>query len=85
MKTNLTRRELLKLSGLTLGTVVASNALAPVDAALGASLGKELPEEPSFLPGEKLAEDEMRITFMGTGFIPRLKQDPWLDLTPNLT
>jgi ribonuclease Z len=83
MKTNLTRRELLKLSGLTLGTVVASNALAPVDTALGASLGKDRqssdspqqPEEPSFLPGEKLAENEMRITFMGTCFIPRLKQE----------
>lgn len=77
MKTDLTRRELLKLSGLTLGTVVASNALAPVDAAWGASLDKERqssdspqqPGEPSFLQGEKLAENEMRITFMGTCFI----------------
>lgn len=75
MKTNLTRRELLKLSGLTLGTVVASKALAPVDAALGAVRAKELPKEPPFFPGEKLAPEEMRITFMGTCYIPRLKQE----------
>jgi len=82
MKTNLTRRDLLKLSGLTLGTAVASNALAPVNATLGASLSKDkqssgspgLPEETPFIPGEKLAADEMRITFLGSCFIPRLKQ-----------
>lgn len=70
MKTNLTRRELLKLSGLTLGTVVAGNALAPVNAAWGASRLKEMLEESSFFPGEKLAPDEMRITFMGSSYIP---------------
>jgi ribonuclease Z len=80
MQTKLTRRDLLKLSGLTLGTVVASNALAPVDAVLGATREKdqqagESPKTPAFLPEEKLAPDEMRITFMGTCFIPRLKQE----------
>ncbi len=83
MKTKLTRRDLLKLSGLTVGSVVASNALAPVDAALGSIRKKDrqvgdsqqLSKEPFFLPGEKLAPDEMRITFMGTCFIPRLKQE----------
>jgi ribonuclease Z len=79
MKTYLSRRDLLKLSGLTLGTVMASHTLAPVNIAMGTSIGKDQPstgspEEASFFPGEKLAADEMRITFMGSCFIPRLKQ-----------
>ena len=82
MKTYLTRRELLKLSGLTFGTAVASNALASVNNALGASPNKDkqssispdMTGEPAFFPGEKLAKDEMRITFLGSCFIPRLKQ-----------
>lgn len=82
MKTYLTRRDLLKLSGLTFGTAVASNALASVNNALGASPKKDkqsssspdMTGEPAFYPGEKLAKDEMRITFLGSCFIPRLKQ-----------
>lgn len=84
--TGLTRREALKLSGLTLGgmTVLASglsDAIAreeppppppPADPANSNSLFYSL--EP-YVPGsETLGEDEMRITFLGTSVIQRRAQ-----------
>ena len=82
MKNGITRRDALKLSGLTLGGLAVGGAAA---GKAGAALGDN-PIDPmkrndlinSLLPcypsREKLGENEMRITFLGTSFLPRLAQ-----------
>jgi ribonuclease Z len=80
MENGITRRDVLKLSGLTLGglamgnTAVASDCMAqPLDPTKRNDLIDSLPP---FCPGkETLSPIEMRITFLGTSFLPRLAQE----------
>jgi len=71
MAIELTRRDLLKLSGLGLGGLALGSAMS------GCGNGSSGPVDSSglFTPGEPLAADEMRITFFGTSFLPRRAQE----------
>ncbi|HNZ49652.1 MAG TPA: guanitoxin biosynthesis MBL fold metallo-hydrolase GntH [Candidatus Hydrogenedentes bacterium] len=66
MKTDFTRRDMLKLSALGAGSAVVAGGLTgcPV-----------IPPQEVFPIGEPLDENEMRITFMGTSVVPRQKQE----------
>jgi ribonuclease Z len=77
----LTRRQMLKISGASVGGLLLGNPLnslgAPVisggsDPTQKNSLFDSLPV---FTPGTPLGEHEMRITFLGTSCIPRLSQE----------
>ena len=79
----LSRRAMLKLSGTSLG---GSLLLASPLSSIGSSPPKPVETDPSqknslfdalpvFPPGEALATDQMRITFLGTSCIPRLSQE----------
>jgi len=78
VKNGITRRDALKLSGLTLGTLAVGSATGgcknqPLDPMKRNDLIESLPP---YYPGrETLAADEMRITFLGTSCIPRLAQE----------
>lgn len=80
--TGLTRRNLLKLSGLAVGGLALTGSVAP-DAMAGEVVDKWAGNRNSFfdrLPvfhpaRESLAKNEMRITFLGTWFCPRLAQE----------
>lgn len=73
----LTRRQLFSLSGMSLGLLACAgcggseSVLNPALAQLPAP-----PPEPlgTFIPGEPLASDELRVSFMGTSFLPRRAQ-----------
>jgi ribonuclease Z len=76
----LTRRDLLKLSGTALGglalgstvTGCSSDSVAATDLTQQNSLLASLP---TYTPGsEKLGSDEMRISFMGTTCVPMISQ-----------
>jgi ribonuclease Z len=83
----LTRRDVTKLTGLGAGTLMASGALSL--SALAAVRRKAVPSDSSttfdptilkhitesfYIPGEQLDQGEIRITFMGTNYIPRIGQ-----------
>ncbi len=79
--TDLSRRDMLKFSGMAVGAAAlgntvagcgSSSAQAQTDSSQKNSLFDSLPVFPL---GEKLAADEMRITFLGTSCIPRLSQE----------
>jgi ribonuclease Z len=81
MKMKLTRRQMLKLSGASLGGLALGGPLAgfgsppagkTTDPTQKNSLFDALPV---FTPGTKLEKDEMRITFLGSSCIPRLSQE----------
>jgi ribonuclease Z len=68
----LTRRDLLKGSGLALGGLAIGGVMSsPVAAKEQAAAGNEQREAGYFYPGEPLDKDEMRITFCGTWYTPR--------------
>jgi ribonuclease Z len=78
MSKELTRRETLKLSGLALGGLAMAGIGGP-----RAANAQEQAAPPSgnagqtadpFYPGEALTAEEMRITFCGTWFTPRMIQ-----------
>ena len=77
----LTRRQMLKLSGASLGGLALGSPLSSFGSSLNSketdpseknSLFDSLPVFPL---GEKLDPNEMRITFLGTSCIPRLSQE----------
>ena len=79
---NVTRRDALKASGLAVGGLALADRLALADCTIGTSGGgpsntnslfDSLP--PCYPQQETLAPDEMRITFLGTWYCPRLAQD----------
>lgn len=79
--TDLSRRDLLKLSGVAVGAVALGSTLSGcgaddsylADSSQRNSLADGLQ---LYTPGtEKLGADEMRITFLGTSCIPRLSQE----------
>ena len=84
MENGITRRDVLKLSGLTLGGM-AIGAATGANAVAGDCEQQELDpmknndfieKLPTFCPGtETLGLNEMRITFVGTSFLPRLAQE----------
>jgi len=84
MEKGITRRDVLKLSGLTLGGM-AIGATTGANAVAGDCAQQELDpmknndfieKLPTFCPGtETLGLNEMRITFVGTSFLPRLAQE----------
>lgn len=65
------------LKKLFIGLILLISALTPVLAGCAATVQK--PPEPTtpgtFTPGEALDPNEMRITFLGTSFLPRLGQE----------
>jgi ribonuclease Z len=75
-----TRRDALKASGLALGGLAVADKLALADVG---NVGVGLTQKNSFFNSlqpchpqqETLAKDEMRITFLGTWYCPRLAQD----------
>jgi ribonuclease Z len=86
---DLTRKEFLAASGATAGALWAGNALGipgvggpEAAAAAGAvsadptqqELARRLIQNSWYLPVEDLAADEMRISFMGSSFTPRVNQ-----------
>ena len=85
MGNGITRREALKLSGLTLGSMAIGVAAAGSTAVAGDCVQQELDPMthndfvknlPTVCPGtETLGAGEMRITFVGTSFLPRLAQE----------
>jgi ribonuclease Z len=79
----LSRRAFLKAAGLGAAAAgVGGFSSNPRAAAAGHCINKNAPDQknslfeklPSCCPGEPLADDEMRITFLGTSCIPRLFQ-----------
>jgi ribonuclease Z len=74
MATELTRRDLLKLSGLGLGGLALGSTLSQCGNGSDSGTG-EVDKSKLFYPGEPLAADEMRISFMGTSFLPRISQE----------
>jgi ribonuclease Z len=86
-KTNVTRRDFLKLQAAALGglALAGSTTLHAAASATCSAAGDCLPDDPTqkntlydhletCCPGEPLADDEMRISFLGTSCIPRLSQ-----------
>ena len=78
----LTRRQMLKLSGATLGGLALGNPLSSLGSSPSNVEGTDPSQKnslfdalPVFPLGEKLDENEMRITFLGTSCIPRLSQE----------
>ena len=73
MDNQLSRRDTLKFLGLTMGGMALGNVLS----GCGSDTTDEVTEESTeyFYPGETLANNEMRISFMGTSFLPRIKQE----------
>lgn len=84
----ITRRDVVKMSGLTAGALMAGGALMGADSQLPVGrprkncalndgsnddIRRHL-QESFFVPGEELAVNEMRISFMGTAFSPRVGQ-----------
>ena len=82
MKAKLSRRDLFKLSGMTMGAAALGmygprNALAGTSPVGGGNANKNSyfqSFQPYFPGTEPLGTNEMRITFMGTSCIPRLSQ-----------
>lgn len=66
MRNEISRRDVLKASGLAVGGLALAGGLT------GCPL--ECPIDGIFPLQEELAADEMRITFLGTSVVPRLKQ-----------
>lgn len=61
------------LTALVIGLVALMPAMAD-GYGLGAT-GVELNEQGTFIPGEPLDSNEMRVTFMGTSVVPRIAQE----------
>ncbi|MCE1247551.1 MAG: MBL fold metallo-hydrolase [Firmicutes bacterium] len=79
MGSEMSRRDLLKISGVALGGIMLGGAIAGCGDS-GDSGGSSPSPTPTtdpdvFIPGEALAADEMRISFMGTSVVPRLTQE----------
>jgi len=72
MATELTRRDLFKLSGLGLGGLALGSAMSGCGDGSGSG---PVDNSKLFYPGEPLSTDEMRISFMGTSFLPRISQE----------
>ncbi|MGD0280916.1 MAG: MBL fold metallo-hydrolase [Dissulfurispiraceae bacterium] len=77
---DLNRRDMLKLSGAAVGGLALGNVISGCSSSLSASTNPAQTNTlfdnlPVFPLGEKLASDEMRITFLGTSCIPRLSQE----------
>jgi ribonuclease Z len=78
---DVSRRDLLKLSGVAAGVAALGGALSGCSS--DSSAGADPTQQNSLLAGlepytpgtESLAADEMRITFLGTSCIPRLSQE----------
>ncbi len=72
MDNQISRRDTLKFLGLTVGGMALGNVLS----GCGSDSSDDGSEQSTeyFYPGETLAADEMRISFMGTSFLPRIKQ-----------
>ena len=82
---DINRRDALKISGLTVGAMMAGGALGGTlspgvtgdprpKIILGDGSNPDIRrhlEQSFFIPGEELAPNEMRISFMGTAFSPR--------------
>ena len=65
------------LKKLLVGFIIVISALTPVLAGCAAPAQKPLEAATTpgtFIPGEPLDKNEMRITFLGTSFLPRLAQ-----------
>jgi ribonuclease Z len=77
----LTRRQMLKLSGVSVGGLVLGNPLNSLGFPSNASDSDPSQKNslfdalPVFKPGTPLGEHEMRITFLGSSCIPRLSQE----------
>jgi len=69
----ISRRDMLKISGLGIGACIAGNALGQVALASGDTQGQQTLNQ-GFQPGTALGPDEMRITFCGTWYTPRINQ-----------
>jgi len=77
----LTRRQMLKISGASVGGLLLGNPMNSIGSPLN-SAGSDPSQKnslfdalPVFTPGTPLGENEMRITFLGTSCIPRLSQE----------
>jgi ribonuclease Z len=76
----LTRRQMLKMSGASVGGLLLGKPLSSIGAPV-ISGGDPTQKNslfdalPVFTPGTPLGEKEMRITFLGTSCIPRLSQE----------
>jgi hypothetical protein len=82
MKKHFTRREMLKLSGGTVGGMIPGSPFAGFGSSSPTPAQTDSCEKntyfgalPVFPLGEPLDPDEMRITFLGTSCIPRLSQE----------
>lgn len=86
MEKGITRRDILKLSGMTLGgmaigvatgTAVTASASDCTQQSLDPMTNNDYIERlPTYCPGtETLADNEIRISFLGTSFLPRLAQE----------
>ena len=69
----ISRRDMLKISGLGIGACLAGNALGKAALASGDPKGHQAWHH-TFQPGTPLYADEMRITFCGTWYTPRIRQ-----------
>jgi hypothetical protein len=67
----LSRRNFLQFTGLTLGALISGDVYA---AEKTEGRVAEQVKKSFFMPGEDLAQDEMRISFLGTSPIPRIAQ-----------
>jgi ribonuclease Z len=78
---SVTRRDVLKASGLVVGGLALADKLALADSCRNTGGGPSNRNslfdslEPCYPQCETLAPDEMRITFLGTWYCPRLAQD----------
>jgi len=78
---NVTRRDVLKASGLAVGGLALADKLALADGCGNSGAGPSNTNSlfdsltPCYPQQETLAPDEMRITFLGTWYCPRLAQD----------
>jgi ribonuclease Z len=70
MPDQISRRDVLKLAGAAIGGVALAGTAAGCEN--GSTDNEDLPIFPL---GEALAADQMRITFLGTSFLPRIKQE----------
>jgi ribonuclease Z len=70
----ITRRDTLKLSGIALGALALGNVVSGCGSSSGAASENNEGLE-TFIPGEPLDPNEMRITFLGTSCIPRINQE----------
>lgn len=71
----LNRRDFIKLSGMAAGSLAVGSFLSGCDSDSTKTSTSDQGDLEIFPLGEPLASDEMRITFLGTSFLPRLAQE----------